>query len=179
VPLTRFRVKTVALAGLAVLSVGGMAAAATGVAPAATERAARPAARTADGQAAHALGNAATMTGGPAAAPERDHPGSGRSGDHAAGPDLSGAARQGLCRAWGAGQGDVHGRRMDAAAFQALVAAAGGADQVPAFCGADAAATPERRPVTPSSRAPRTPPPAPGPDERPGEGQGSGGPPTT
>jgi hypothetical protein len=64
---------------------------------------------------------------------------------------------------------------MDAAAFQALVAAAGGAGQVPAFCGADTAARPERRPVTPSSRSPKTPPPASGPDER----QGSGGPPTT
>ena len=50
------------------------------------------------------------------------------------GPDATGAARAGLCRAWQAGQGADHGRKLDAVAFQALTNAAGGADQVAAYC---------------------------------------------
>src|SRR4029450_3462255 len=52
----------------------------------------------------------------------------------AVGPDATAAARAGLCRAWQAGQGADHGRRMDAVAFQALVDAAGGADNIAAYC---------------------------------------------
>ena len=69
-------------------------------------------------------------------------------------PDATAAARAGLCRAWQAGQGGEHGRRMDAVAFQALVEAAGGADEVAGYCQDVAAST------------------GPG-------GQGQGGPPTT
>jgi hypothetical protein len=180
--IKRLRVKTAAVAALAVLSVGGMAAAAFGLAPASAGRAAPSAASTPGGQAAHARGNAAeaTTTQGPPAAAARDTQVSAKPGDHATGPDASGAARHGLCQAWLAGHGDAHGRRMDAVAFQALAAAAGGADQVPAFCQADADASAEPgRQTAPPSRAPKTPPPASGPVERPDQGNGQGGPPTT
>jgi hypothetical protein len=180
--IKRFRVKTAAVAALAMLSVGGMAAAASGLAPASLGRAAPAAASTPAGQLAHARGNAAaTVTQGAPAAAARDVPVSAKPGDRATGPDASGAARDGLCQAWLAGEGDAHGRRMDAVAFQALAAAAGGADQVPAFCQADVDASTEagRRQAAPPSRAPKTPPPASGPAERPDQGHGQGGPPTT
>jgi hypothetical protein len=78
-----------------------------------------------------------------------------------------------LCQAWLAGQGDVHGQRAEATAFQALAAAAGGADQVAAKCNADtdATANQERRPVAPPATT--------GQREDPGQGHGKGGPPTT
>jgi hypothetical protein len=44
-------------------------------------------------------------------------------------PSLSG-----LCQAYTAGAGSEHGKAHDNPAFSALVTAAGGADQVPAFC---------------------------------------------
>jgi len=52
----------------------------------------------------------------------------------AKGPDASGAARDGLCRAWLAGKGDQNGERTDSPAFTALAKAAGGADKVAAYC---------------------------------------------
>ena len=175
--IKRFRVKTAAVAALALLSVGGMAAAAFGLAPASAGRAAPPATSAPGGQAGHARGNAAeaTTSQGPPAAAGRDIQVSGKPGDHATGPDASGAARHGLCQAWLAGQGDAHDRRVEAAAFQALAAAAGGADQVPAFCQADADASAEPgRQTAPPSRAPKIPPPASRPVERPGPGKRPG-----
>jgi hypothetical protein len=85
----------------------------------------------------------------------------------------SGSARNGLCQAWLAGQGDVHGQRAEAPAFQALAAAAGGADQVAAYCKADtdASAKQERRPVAPPTTT--------GQREDPGQGHDKRGPPTT
>jgi hypothetical protein len=79
-----------------------------------------------------------------------------------------------LCQAWLAGQGDEHGKREDSTAFQALAAAAGGADQVPAYCQADADASaahgqPSGKPAPPTT----------GPPDDPGHGHGQGGPPTT
>ena len=174
------RVRMVAVAGLAALSFGGIAAAA-GLAPVAAERATQAAASTASGQAAFAHGEAASLVHAPDAAAAADNFAS-RSSDHATGPDASGAARHGLCQAWLAGQGDDHGRRADAPAFQALAAAAGGADQVAAYCEADAAssATDGQRPAAPpgSGRA-KTAPPTTGPPASPGNGHGHGGPPTT
>jgi hypothetical protein len=122
-----------AAAGLvAVLSVGGVAAAASGLLPdQASPVADQAPATTAADAAAHGLGKAAGANlGGSANAGSAD--GQGR--ESAVGPDATGAARAGLCRAWPAGQGGDHGRRMDAVAFQALVTAAGGADQVAAYC---------------------------------------------
>jgi hypothetical protein len=174
-PSKFLRVKTAAVAGLALLSIGGAAAAATGLAPASAERAATPASpRTPDGQVGHAQGEAATLIHRPEGSAAANSSTSDKSSDHATGPDASGAARHGLCQAWLAGQGDEHGKRADSTAFQALAAAAGGADQVPAYCQADADASaahgqPSGKPAPPST----------GPPEDPGHGHGQGGPPTT
>jgi hypothetical protein len=61
-----------------------------------------------------------------------------------------------LCIAWQAGQG----KKMHAAAFQALAAAAGGADKIPAYCAA----------LPPAKDDPKQP----GRPEDPGSGQGQG-----
>ena len=174
------RVRMVAVAGLAALSFGGIAAAA-GLAPAAAERATQAAASTAGGQAAFAHGEAASLVHAPPDAAAAADNFASRSSDHATGPDPSGAARHGLCQAWLAGQGDDHGRRADAPAFQALAAAAGGADQVAAYCEADAAssATHGQRPAAPPGSGPaKTAPPTTGPPASRGNGHGHGGPPT-
>jgi hypothetical protein len=63
-----------------------------------------------------------------------------RGGGTATGPDASGPAREGLCRAWQAGEGAGNGKREDSTAFQALAAAAGGVDRIDAYC---KATTPE------------------------------------
>jgi hypothetical protein len=94
-----------------VLSIGGVAAAATGLLP---------------GQAEQAADRAASTTGAGAA-------GRGVVGD-AAVADLGAAAKQGLCQAWQAGQGADHGRRTDAPTLRALAVAAGGGDNVAAYC---------------------------------------------
>jgi hypothetical protein len=129
--------KAAAAALVAVLSIGGVAAAASGLLPdQASPVADQAPATTGADAAAQGLGTAATAElGGSANAGAADSQGRAS----AAGPDATGAARAGLCRAWQAGQGADNGSRMDAVAFQALVAAAGGADQVGAYC-QDAAA---------------------------------------
>jgi hypothetical protein len=108
VPSKLFTMKAAAAALVAVLSVGGVAAAATGLLP---------------GRAHHVADRAPATT----AASTAGH------GVGAAVADLD-TARQGLCRAWQAGEGTGHGRRTDSEAFQALAAAAGGADNVAAYC---------------------------------------------
>jgi hypothetical protein len=176
-PSKLLRARSATVAGLTLLSIGGVAAAATGLAPVAADRALTQARSMPDapGKGAHARGEAATVTlpdgPGPAAAGKGSS--SGKPADHAGGPDASGPASHGLCQAWLAGQGDVQGRRADAPAFQALAAVAGGADQVAAYCEADsdASAKREQRPVAPPTTM--------GPREDPGQGHGKGGPPTT
>jgi len=175
------RVKTAAVAGLALLSIGGVAAAATtGLTPASAERAATSASpRTPDGQVGHAQGEAATLIHRPEGAAATNSSTSDQPSDHATGPDASGAARHGLCQAWLAGQGDEHGKREDSTALQALAAAAGGADRVPTYCqaDADASAAHGQPPADPPGRPS---PPTTGPPEDPGHGNGQrGGPPTT
>jgi hypothetical protein len=179
-PRRTLPVKAAAVAAvLAALSVGGVAAAA-GLLPGPARQ---TSASTAGDRATHAQGDAAVMISGrnlqattsTASAPDKSSGG-------AVGPDASGAARDGLCRAWLAGQGDDHGRRADSRAFQALAAAAGGAGQIAAYCQADpgASATHGRRPdAPPSSRPVRSSPPVTGPPASPGNGHGQGGPPTT
>jgi hypothetical protein len=108
VPRKVFTMKAAAVALVAVLSIGGVAAAATGLLP---------------GRAHHVADRAPATT----AASTAGH------GVGAAVADLD-TARQGLCRAWQAGEGTDHGRRTDSEAFQALAAAAGGADNVAAYC---------------------------------------------
>jgi hypothetical protein len=186
-----FTMKAAAAALVAVLSVGGVAAAATGLLPGqASPVADRAPATTGVGAAAHGLGQAAAANvAGTAHAGATD--GQGR--ESAVGPDAAAAARAGLCRAWQAGQGADHGRRMDAVAFQALVAAAGGADEVAGYCedvaaGRSADAHGQGQASPPSVSAPPTTvsPPGSGPPTDPGPpastgpgGHGQGGPPTT
>jgi hypothetical protein len=185
-----FSLKAAAAALVAVLSIGGIAAAATGLLPdQASPVADKAAATTAADAAGHGLGKAAVAnTGGTAQAGATG--GQGR--ESAVGPDASAAARAGLCRAWQAGQGGDHGRRMDAVAFQALVDAAGGADKVAAYCQDVAAgssgahgqgqASPPSVSVPPTTVSPPSsgPPADPGPPASTGPGGHSqGGPPTT
>jgi hypothetical protein len=185
-----FTLKAAAAALVAVLSVGGVAAAATGLlAGQASPVAGRAAATTAADAAAHGLGEAAAANlAGTAQAGSTD----GRGRESAVGPDASAAARAGLCRAWQAGQGGDHGRRVDAVAFQALVAAAGGADNIAAYCGDVAAGrnadahgqgqgSPPSVSAPPTTVSPSSGPPAdPGPPASTGPGgHGQGGPPTT
>jgi hypothetical protein len=188
VPSKVFTIKAAAAALVAVLSIGGIAAAATGLLPdQASPVADQATATTAADAAAHGLGKAAAANlAGTAQAGST----AGQGREAAVGPDATGAARAGLCRAWQAGQGTNHGRRMDAVAFQALADAAGGADNVAAYCedvSASADARGQGQASAPSVSAPPTsvsppssgPPADPGPPDSTGGGHGQGGPPTT
>jgi hypothetical protein len=118
------------------LLVGGVAAAATGSLPDAAQRVVD---RVVDGQASSAqgqgVGNAANSTEatshgkGQAAGATQ-----GQAGSHSTGPDLSKIDRKGLCTAYMAGKGAENGGKYDAAAFEALEKAAGGADKVADYC---------------------------------------------
>jgi hypothetical protein len=187
VPRKVFTIKAAAAALVAVLSVGGIAAAATGHLPGqASPVADQAAATTAADAAAQGLGKAAAANvGGTAQAEATDAQGR----ESAVGPDATGAARAGLCQAWQSGQGDDHGRRMDSVAFQALATAAGGADNIAGYCkdvtagdhGQGKASPPSvSAPPTTASPAGNGPPANPGPPASTGPGgHGQGGPPTT
>ena len=179
VPRKVFTMKAAAAALVAVLSVGGVAAAANGLLPGqASPVTDRPPATTATAAAGQGVGAAARVDlGGAAQAGATDAQGR----ESAVGPDATAAARAGLCRAWQAGEDADHGSRADSVAFQALVAAAGGADKVAAYCedvaaGRSADANGQGQASPPGSGAPADPgPPA---STGPG-GHGQGGPPTT
>jgi hypothetical protein len=191
VPRKVLTIKAAAAALVAVLSLGGVAAAAGGLlADQASPVADQAAATTGADAATHGLGRAtAANLGGSADAGSAE--GQGRA--EAVGPDATGAARVGLCRAWQAGQGADHGSRMDAVAFRALAEAAGGADNIAAYCqdvapGSSAEAHGTSQASPPSVSAPPTSvtPPSSGPPEDPGPpastgpgGHGQGSPPTT
>jgi hypothetical protein len=184
VPRKVFTMKAATAALVAALSIGGVAAAATGLLPdQASPVANQAAATTAADAAAHDLGKATVANmGGTAKAGSTD--GQGR--ESAVGPDATAAARAGLCRAWEAGQGGDHGRRMDSVAFQALVDAAGGADKVAAYCrdvAAGSAGAHGQGQASPPSSGPTADPGPPadaGPPASTGPGgHGQGGPPTT
>jgi hypothetical protein len=183
--------KAAAAALVAALSLGGVAAAASGLLPGqASPVADQASATTGTDVAAHGLGKAgAANLGRSANAGSAD--GQGR--ESAVGPDAAAAARAGLCRAWQAGQGADNGRRMDSVAFQALATAAGGADEVAGYCEDVATSASTKGPGNgqaspPSVSAPPTivspprsgPPADPGPPASTGPGgHGQGGPPTT
>jgi hypothetical protein len=191
VPTKILTIKAAAAALVAALSIGGVAAAAGGLLPdQASPVADQAPATTGADAAAQGLGKAAAANlGGAADAGPAD--GQGRAS--AVGPDASAAARAGLCRAWQAGQGADHGQKADSVAFQALVDAAGGADNIAAYCqdvaaGASADAHGQSQASPPSVSAPSTSvsPPSSGPPTDPGPpastgpgGHGQGGPPTT
>jgi hypothetical protein len=177
-PSKLLRGRTATVAALALLSIGAMAAAASALGSASAERAATAASsRASGGQVGHEIADAAAKTHGPSAAAVTNSSGPDTAGDHVAGPDASGAAKHGLCQAWSAGQGDDHGKRADGPAFQALATAAGGADQIAAYCEAELADATARgeQPAAPAGSAPvRTSPPTTGPPQDPGQGAGQG-----
>ena len=185
VPRKLLTIKAAAAALVAVLSIGGVAAAAGGLLPdQASPVAGQAVATTGADAAAHGLGKAAAANlGGSAQAGATE--GQGRAS--AVGPDATAAAKAGLCRAWQAGNGADNGRRTDSVAFQALAAAAGGDDKVAGYCtdvttgsagdhGQGQASPPSGSPPSTRISPPSSgPPPEAGPDD----GHGQGGPPTT
>jgi hypothetical protein len=225
-PSRLFSVKAAAAVLAAVLSIGGVAAAATGLLPGQAEPAADQAASTtAASVAGHGLGEAAVADIGAEAKTGLCRAWqAGKSADNgrraespalralavaaggadnvaaycedvtvtdghgaATGPDAMAAARTGLCRAWQAGEGADNGRRADSVAFQALAAAAGGADNIASFCQASTAGSAGARgqgqsspPTSVSPPSTTVSPPRSGPPASTGPGgHGQGGPPTT
>jgi hypothetical protein len=183
-PRKVFTMKAAAAALVTVLSIGGVAAAATGLLPGQASPVADQApSSTGVDAAAHGLDHAAVANmGGTTHAGSTDDQGRAS----AVGPDAAAAARAGLCRAWQAGQGADHGRRMDSVAFQALVDAAGGADNIAGYCedvtaGSSAGTHGRGQASPPSVSAPPTSvsPPSSGPPASTGAGGQQGGPPTT
>jgi hypothetical protein len=166
----RFGLAVVVVVGA--LATGGVAAA-TGHLPNPVREAARsvlgPAGGTPAGPTSPtslaAPGTAAASPGGSASTVA---PGP-RTGRATAGP-VARPALEGLCRAWQSSNGG-QGGRPDAAAFETLAAAAGGPDEVPAFCEELLAA--DAKPKAPKETRPTDPP------DDPGQGQGQGGPPAT
>jgi len=173
-PSKRFSVKAIAVAVTAVMTIGGIAAAATDRLPGSPRR-------VADEVPATTHGSVPPVTKG--AATRRDAAGSPTGGQKAGtGPDASGPAMDGLCRAWLAGKGGDNGKRDDSTAFQALARAAGGAANIAAWCKASTASQSGRGRQPDEPPGPRTSPPSSGatpPGSGPGQGQGQGGPPTT
>jgi hypothetical protein len=124
VPRRLLTIKAAAAVLVAALTIGGVAAAA-GVFPGPAQPAVDNGRGSPGRGPANPGGGDATTTTA-AGKPER--------GGTATGPDATGPARDGLCRAWRSGQGEEHGKREDSTAFRALAAAAGGADKIAAYC---------------------------------------------
>lgn len=148
------------------LSIGGVAAA-TGIFPGP----AKPPAGPGPGSTGGGGGTPTTAAPGRTGAATTEAEGA-RGGGTATGPDAAGPAKEGLCRAWRAGEGAENGKREDSTAFRALAAAAGGADRIDAYC---QAATPEhpKDKEKGSSSSPG------GGSPGHGSGNGQGGPPPT
>jgi hypothetical protein len=157
------------------LATGGVAAA-TGHLPAPVREAARsvlgpghgqPAGSSSPAPGAPGTGTAGSG-GGPGGSAAAMGPGP-RQGPAVAGP-AAGSALNGLCQAVQEGNGGEQGGKLDATAFQALAAAAGGADEISAFC-EDLLAT-DAKAKKPNEPKPKDP------SGNGGQGQG-GTPPTT
>jgi hypothetical protein len=191
VPSKLFTIKAAAAALVAVLSVGGIAAAPPGSCPARRRRwpgRHRPPRVPTRPRTGSARRRSPTSVG--RHTPE--HP-TATARSRRSAPTPPGRPVPGLCRAWQAGQGADNGHRADSVAFQALVDAAGGADKVATYCedvaaGSSAGANGQGQASPPSLSAPPTTvsPPSSGPHADPGPpdstgpgGHGQGGPPTT
>jgi hypothetical protein len=172
VPRKVLTMKAAAAALVAALSLGGVAAAATGLLPDQASPVANTAAATTGADAAaHGLGKAAVADlGGTAQAGAA----AGQGRESAVGPDATAAARAGLCRAWQAGQGGDHGRRMDAGYCQDVAAGASAEDHGKGQGSPPSVSAPPTNVSPPSSGPPADP----GPPASTGPG-GKGGPPTT
>ena len=163
-----------AVAVLAVaLSIGGVAAA-TGVFPGP----AKPPAGHEPGSTGGGGGTPTTVAPGRtgAATTQTDHA---RGGGTATGPDASGPAKEGLCRAWQAGQGAGNGKREDSTAFRALAAAAGGVDRIDAYCKAVTSEHPKDKQKDTDEEKGSGSSPGNGGSPGHGSGNGQGGPPPT
>jgi hypothetical protein len=160
------------------LVTGGAAVAATGQLPEPVREVARSILDTVGGT----KSAAPTAPGPPASAPAT--PAAGPGGDGQGPPPTAAADRgrgttdaapganpdlEGLCRAYLAGKGSEQGRKLGATAFEALARAAGGPDQVDAYCQdlLPGAAKPEKEKNPPSN------------DQGQEQGQGQGGPPSS
>ena len=123
-------VKALVAVAAGVVTVGTAAAAATGSLPSPAQ------------QVAHRL-----VAAVPAPA-ESVHPASSRPSSAAT------AGAVGLCRAWAAGQGGEHGKKLDATAFDRLATAAGGAAKVSAYCATLTGATARSQAAHPNAARP-------------------------
>jgi hypothetical protein len=80
---------------------------------------------------------------------------------NAEGPDATGPAAVGLCRAFTEGEKAEHGKALDSVAFQALARAAGGRDNIEGYCAgvlANAGTEPSGPPADLPTSAPTAPP---------------------
>ena len=138
-PPRRVRAVAAALAIVAALLLGGVAAAVAGL-PAQVGRVARavlpgpaaPASPTAPGGLDRPGPTGSTTTGGRQGDLGRANEGAPRAG--APGAPTASQDLAGLCRAYLAGQGASTGGKLDAPSFQALATAAGGAGEVAGYC---------------------------------------------
>jgi hypothetical protein len=118
------KAKAVAAFAAAAISAGGAAAAATGTLPAPVQQFAH-----------HTLHAPAPHQHRGGKDGDKGRPSTGQAqADDAKGPDPTGPAKYGLCRAASAGQADRSANKLDAVAFQALAKAAGGAAKVTDYC---------------------------------------------
>jgi hypothetical protein len=179
-PRRRRRFGLAAVVVVGALVTGGVAAAATGHLPAPVREAARsvldtggraePAPRTSPGPAA---APSSSSTPGSSAATGQSSPPTGATGS---GPSTTGAPApaapnpelEALCQSYLSGNGAEKGKKLESAAFQALVSAAGGKDKVEGYC----------QRLLPEDKTPKEKKqPAPTDDPGPGQRQGPGGPP--
>ena len=138
-PRRRRRTGLAVVVVVGALVTGGAAGAATGHLPGPVREAARTILGTGGGQAPPA----STEAGQPPAPVKRPAgaggglPGSRPGGTTQSGPHAGPAASPnlaGLCQAFTSGNGAEEGGKLDAAAFEALAGAAGGQEQIPAYC---------------------------------------------
>jgi hypothetical protein len=155
----------------AVLSIGGVAVA-TGVFPGP----AKPPAGHGPGSTGGGGSPITAAPGRTGATTEADHS---RGDGTATGPDASGPAKEGLCRAWQAGAGAENGNREDSTAFRALAAAAGGVDRIDAYCQAVTPEHPNDKEKDKDKEKGSSSSPGNGGSQGRGSGNGQGGPPPT
>ena len=172
-PRRRRRVGLAAIAVAGALTTGGVAAAATGHLPEPVRKATRSILVTVgDPEPATTLPLPASS-----ARPPGSHPGQSPPPTDATvlAPGTSGAAAspnlKGRCRAYLAGNGAENGKKLDAAAFQALAQAAGGEEKVQAYC--QRLQPPRPKPDTTKPKDPTPNDQTPGPPESPEQSQGS------
>jgi hypothetical protein len=176
-PPRRRRVGLLAAALVGALAMGGAAAAATGHVPAPLRDAARSIMATVDGaEPAPPAPPGSRTAPGPTPASAGEAPGSTGPGSTAAagsgpGSATAGPDKQGLCKAYLAGQGGEQGSKLDATAFEALARLAGGRDKIDSYC--EQLVPGRTKPEEGGTEKEQAPP------SNPGQEQGQGGPPVS